>query len=128
VPGDALAAAADTTGTAVVFGPPAILDALAEGTGFHASTSSSASARATTPRADHRDRAGDVPTHHAPTGDPDGALGNQLTADSGAPRHGDLHAVTPGTRRQRPLMRGSVTRAETAGTRDAARDVPLLPD
>ncbi|MFF0461061.1 hypothetical protein [Streptomyces mexicanus] len=128
VPGDAPVSAADRPGTAVVFGPPAIPGALAQGTGFPASTSSSAPAGATDSRADHRDQAGDVPAHHAPTGDPDGALGNRLTADSGAPRHGDLHAVTPGTRRQRPLLSGSVARAGTAGTRDAARDVPVLPD
>ncbi|CAL9556949.1 hypothetical protein SUDANB176_04564 [Streptomyces sp. enrichment culture] len=68
-----------------------------------------------------------APASPAPAGQPDGAVGNRSTADNGAPRHGDAHAVTPCPRPSLRLAPGATERAEATGTRGRYRDVPVSP-
>ncbi|MET9390036.1 hypothetical protein ABZY20_06410 [Streptomyces sp. NPDC006624] len=63
----------------------------------------------------------------APGGRPGGLLGNRVSADSGTPRHGDAHAVTPGHRAPMRLLTVVTARGEAAGTQDSVRDIPLFP-
>ncbi|MEU0968825.1 hypothetical protein ABZ357_26665 [Streptomyces sp. NPDC005917] len=71
-------------------------------------------------------RAVDAPTHPAPTGDPDGALG-KAAVDDAACRHGDAHAVTFADRAPLRLVTGAFTDADAAGIRDRYRGIPLFP-
>ncbi|MBB4897453.1 hypothetical protein [Streptomyces griseomycini] len=68
-----------------------------------------------------------APAPHAPADQPDGAVGHRSTADNGAPRHGDAHAVTPCPRPPLRLVPGATEHAEATGTRDRHRDVPVPP-
>ncbi|MFF4348066.1 hypothetical protein [Streptomyces sp. NPDC001530] len=79
-------------------------------------------------RRDHHGvRAGQVPAHQAPGGDPTGALGNQSAVDNGAPRHGDPYAVTPNHRAPLRLVPGASAVVTAAETRDRYRDIPVFP-
>ncbi|MGW1727153.1 hypothetical protein ACWCQK_30060 [Streptomyces sp. NPDC002306] len=68
------------------------------------------------------------PARRAPAGDPRSVLVGQSTLDAGTSRHGDAYAVAPG-HHQMPLrlLRGTVARAEAAGTRGRYRDIPVSP-
>lgn len=68
------------------------------------------------------------PVRRAPAGDPRSVLVGQPTLDAGTSRHGDAYAVAPG-QHQMPLrlLRGTVARAEAAGTRGRYRDIPVSP-
>ncbi|MFI5683578.1 hypothetical protein [Streptomyces sp. NPDC051636] len=68
-----------------------------------------------------------VPSHPAPTGDPDGALSNRAAVDNGTSRHVDAHAVTPDHRAPLRLVPGATARLDAPGTRDRHRDVPVFP-
>ncbi|MGW4545107.1 hypothetical protein ACWEN4_01865 [Streptomyces violaceorubidus] len=70
---------------------------------------------------------GYAPTHPAPTGDPDGALGTASGADQGTPRHGETRAVAPQHRLTFRLVPGASERADAAGLRESYRDVPVSP-
>ncbi|MFF1273860.1 hypothetical protein ACFVZC_10695 [Streptomyces marokkonensis] len=72
--------------------------------------------------------AGPVLAPYAPAGGrPDGATGTGSVTDHGTPRHGDACAV-PAFHRPAPrLVPGPAAPAETAGTRDRCRDVPVSP-
>lgn len=78
------------------------------------------------------DRAGPAPTEyapsrHAPTGDPDGALGSASGADRGTPRHGDVRAVAPQPRITfRPLSEAP-ERVDAPAVREPYRDIPVSP-
>ncbi|GGN24309.1 hypothetical protein [Streptomyces fuscichromogenes] len=71
-------------------------------------------------------RAVDAPAHHAPPGDPDGALG-KAAVDGTASRHADAHVVTFTDRAPLGLAPGTAARLDAAGTRDRYRDVPVFP-
>ncbi|MEU9150813.1 hypothetical protein AB0D59_09740 [Streptomyces sp. NPDC048417] len=68
----------------------------------------------------------DVPSHPAPTGDPDGALGKSVV-DGSSSRHGDACAVTFDDRAPLRLVAGAAARVDAAGTRDRYRDIPVFP-
>ncbi|MER5519143.1 hypothetical protein [Streptomyces sp. NPDC002763] len=68
----------------------------------------------------------DAPSHPAPTGDPDGALGKSVV-DGGSSRHGDAYAVTFDDRAPLWLVPGAAARVDAAGTRDRYRDIPVFP-
>ncbi|MFJ9565392.1 hypothetical protein ACIRQQ_35815 [Streptomyces fuscichromogenes] len=68
----------------------------------------------------------DAPAHHAPPGDPDGALG-KAAVDGTASRHADAHVVTFTDRAPLGLVPGAAVRLDAAGTRDRYRDVPVFP-
>lgn len=71
-------------------------------------------------------RAVDAPSHPAPTGDPDGALGKSAV-DGSAARHGDAHAVTLDGRAPLRLLPGAAAHVDAAETRDRYRDIPVFP-
>ncbi|WP_217555028.1 hypothetical protein [Streptomyces sp. GbtcB6] len=71
-------------------------------------------------------RAVDAPTHPAPTGDPDGALGKSAV-DGSPSRHGDAYAVTFTDRAPLRLVPGAAARLDAAGTPDRYRDIPVFP-
>ncbi|MEV6478729.1 hypothetical protein [Streptomyces sp. NPDC051576] len=75
----------------------------------------------------HRARPGPAPTHQAPNGDPDGALGNQSAVDSGTSRHCDAHAVTSENPVPVRFVPGVAARVDAAETRDRYRDIPVFP-
>lgn len=66
------------------------------------------------------------PSHPAPTGDPDGALGKSAV-DGGSSRHGDAYAVTFADRAPLRLVPGAAAHDDAAGTRDRYRDIPVFP-
>ncbi|MFD3585020.1 hypothetical protein [Streptomyces sp. NPDC058683] len=68
----------------------------------------------------------DVPSHPAPTGDPDGTLGKPVV-DGSSSRHGDAYAVTFDDRAPLRLVPGAAARVHAAGTRDRYRDIPVFP-
>jgi len=72
-------------------------------------------------------RAGQAPARQAPPGDPTGALVNQAAVDSGAPRHGDPHAVTSDHRAPLRLAPGASAVMTADETRDRYRDIPVFP-
>ncbi|WP_460068680.1 hypothetical protein [Streptomyces sp. YKOK-I1] len=72
-------------------------------------------------------RAGQVPAHRAPGGEPSGLLGGASALDGGASRHADAQAVTVSHRMPVPLVSGGAVRSDTAGTRDRHRDIPVFP-
>jgi hypothetical protein len=72
-------------------------------------------------------RVGHGPGGHAPTGRPDGTLGNRSAADNGTSRHGDPHAVTLSDRNPLRLLPGVAARSCAAGTRDSHGDIPVFP-
>ncbi|MEU3849849.1 hypothetical protein [Streptomyces sp. NPDC029554] len=73
------------------------------------------------------DHPGHPPADQAPAERPDGTVGSRSSADSGTPRHGDAHAVTPSRRAPLRLAPGTAARDEATGTRDGRGDVPLFP-
>ncbi|WP_052768716.1 hypothetical protein [Streptomyces humi] len=77
-------------------------------------------------RAHRGTRAVHAPSHPAPTGDPDGALGKSAV-DGSAARHGDAHAVTLDGRAPLRLLPGAAAHVDAAGTRDRYRDIPVFP-
>ncbi|MHB9859622.1 hypothetical protein [Streptomyces sp. YIM S03343] len=73
-------------------------------------------------------RAGHAPLRQAPTGDPDGTVGNRSAAGDGASRHCDAHAAVTSVRRAPVLLvAGATACAATPGTRDRHRDIPVFP-
>ncbi|MFI1045640.1 hypothetical protein ACH4U3_07420 [Streptomyces griseoruber] len=72
-------------------------------------------------------RAGQVPAHRAPGGEPSGLLGGSSALDGGVSRHGDAQAVTVSHRMPVLLVSGGVVRSEAAETRDVHRDIPVFP-
>ncbi|MFI1534274.1 hypothetical protein [Streptomyces anandii] len=69
----------------------------------------------------------EAPAGQAPAGDPNGVLGDHPAGDSGAPRHGDAHAVTANHRTPVRLLSGPAARAEAPRAQDRHRDIPLFP-
>jgi hypothetical protein len=88
---------------------------------------------------DHRAvHLGQAPAHRAPPGGPapaprppaegpHGALGNAPVADSGSPRHGDAHAVTPYHHVPLRLVPGGAVGTDATETQDRYRDIPVFP-
>ncbi|MEV6178905.1 hypothetical protein ACIHAR_16125 [Streptomyces sp. NPDC052016] len=77
---------------------------------------------------DHRAaHLGQAPAHRAPAEGPHGALGNAPVADSGSPRHGDAHAVTPYDHVPLRLVPGGAVGTDAAETQDRYRDIPVFP-
>jgi hypothetical protein len=68
-----------------------------------------------------------VPAHPAPGGEPTGVLDSRSAVDSGAPRHGDPHAVTLNHRAPLRLVPGAPAVVTAAETRDRHRDIPVFP-
>ncbi|MER7716657.1 hypothetical protein ABTX99_06840 [Streptomyces flaveolus] len=68
-----------------------------------------------------------TPTHQAPTGGADGALGAGAGADGGAPRHGDAHAIAPHHQVPVRLVPGAVAHADAPEPRERYRDIPVSP-
>ncbi|MGW1889467.1 hypothetical protein ACWCP6_04295 [Streptomyces sp. NPDC002004] len=60
-------------------------------------------------------------------GVPGGALGSQAAVDTGAPRHGDLHAVTFGAHAPFRPVPGGTAASVVGPTRDRYRDIPEFP-
>ncbi|GAA3973136.1 hypothetical protein [Streptomyces plumbiresistens] len=78
-------------------------------------------------RAGQLGETGQAPVHHAPPGDPGGALSGKSAVDNGTPRHGDAHAVTDNNRAPLRLVAGVAARTVADGTRDRHRDIPVFP-
>ncbi|MFC3578352.1 hypothetical protein ACFOZ0_34855 [Streptomyces yaanensis] len=97
----------------------------AYGPGVPAATDATAGEH--THRAPDLGRTAHLPRHQAPGGDPTGALGEQPAVDSGAPRHGDGHAVASNHRAPLRLVPGATAVATAGGTRDRHRDIPEFP-
>lgn len=70
---------------------------------------------------------GPVSGPKAPPGGASGATGSQSALDNTAPRHAEVHAVTPGHRAPQRLARGTSTATSASGTGDRYRDIPVFP-
>ncbi|MFE1752663.1 hypothetical protein ACFW88_19310 [Streptomyces anandii] len=114
--GDGLPAEASETGPRAVRG----FSAVAEAPGRSGSATGHRAARM--PQAP-----AEAPAGQAPAGDPNGVLGDHPAGDSGAPRHGDAHAVTANHRAPLRLPSNPAARAEAPRTQDRHRDIPLFP-
>ncbi|MGW0881812.1 hypothetical protein [Streptomyces sp. NPDC002671] len=68
----------------------------------------------------------EAPSHPAPSGDPDSALGKQA-ADGSATRHGDGYAITLDDRAPLRLLPGAAARVDAPRTRERHRDIPVFP-
>ncbi|MGP4013429.1 hypothetical protein [Streptomyces sp. 4N124] len=99
---------------AVTYGPMFVADVTSAGDATHA--------------AGHRVQPTEyAPDQQAPGGDPGGALGNRSTADNGASRHGDAHAVALHHRAPLRLVAGAAARHDAGETRDRHPDIPVSP-